>query len=81
MSIVYNKLINIFSEREINFYTFKKNKIIGQATWKNIQEGKHIDTRTIDALCKFLNCQPGDILEYVESESLNSEEKQSENNN
>ena len=35
---------------------------------KNIQEGKHIDTRTIDALCKFLNCQPGDILEYVEEE-------------
>ena len=29
----------------------------------------NIDTRTIDRLCKVLDCQPGDIMEYVEDES------------
>ena len=24
-----------------------------------------IDTRTVSRLCKLLNCQPGDIMEYV----------------
>ena len=41
---------------------------MGQATWKKIHEGGHIDTRTIESLCCYLNCQPGDILEYIPEE-------------
>ena len=48
----------------ITSYTVKKDKIIGQATYKKILEGGDIDTRTIAKLCELLNCQPGDILEY-----------------
>ena len=29
---------------------------------------KAIRLRTLDAICKVLNCQPGDILEYAEDE-------------
>ena len=66
MTISYTKLLRIFSQRGITSYTLtKKDKIIGQATYKNIHDGKHIDTRTIDALCKYLEVQPADILEYV----------------
>lgn len=43
----------------------KKYKIVGQATWKKIHDGGHVDTRTIEAFCKLLHCQPGDIIEYV----------------
>ncbi len=78
MPISYNKLLEIFEKRQITSYTLtKKDKIIGQATWKNIHEGKHIDTRTIESLCKYLNCQPGDILEYVpdNTNAHNSESK------
>lgn len=66
MSISYRKLLDMFKERGETSYTLtKKNKIIGQATWKKIKEGGHIDTRTIETLCNYLNCQPGDILEYI----------------
>lgn len=64
MGIKYEKMLQIFQERGITSYTMKKEKIIGQATWKKIQEGGDIDTRTIGALCEYLNCQPGDLLEY-----------------
>lgn len=68
MPISYSKLLKIFAEKGITSYTVtKKDKIIGQATWKKINDGGHIDTRTIEALCKYLGCQPGDIIEYVES--------------
>lgn len=30
------------------------------------QKGKAIRFSTLDALCRELHCQPGDILEYVE---------------
>lgn len=66
--ISYEKLIKKLEEEHITTYTIKKNRIIGQATWKKIHEGGDIDTRTINALCKHLKCQPGDILEYVEDD-------------
>ena len=64
MPIKYDKLINLMKQAGITSYTGKKDKIIGQATYKKILEGGDIDTRTIAKLCELLNCQPGDILEY-----------------
>lgn len=31
-----------------------------------LDKTKRVDTETINRLCQFLNCQPGDIMEYVE---------------
>lgn len=68
MSIKYDKLLKLMSEKGITSYTIKKDNIIGQATLKKIKEGGDIDTRTIDKLCRLLNCQPGDLLEFVDEE-------------
>lgn len=66
MGISYKKMLALLEQKNETSYTLtKKNKIIGQATWKKINEGGHIDTRTIEALCKYLDCQPGDLMEYV----------------
>ena len=32
-------------------------------------KAKAVRFSTLDAICKALNCQPGDILEYVEEEN------------
>ena len=63
--ISYEKMLKLFDERKITSYTMKKDNVIGQASWKKIHEGGHIDTRTLDALCNYLDCQPGDLLEFV----------------
>lgn len=68
MPIKYDKLIALMRDRGITSYTLKRDNIIGQATYKKIMEGGDIDTRTIAKLCKLLECQPGDILEYVPEE-------------
>lgn len=68
MAITYRKLIKLFAERGITSYTMKKENIIGQSAWKKIHEGGNIDTRTIAALCEYLGCQPGDLMEYVRDE-------------
>ena len=65
MSIKYDKLFILFKEKGITSYTMKKDNIIGQATFKKIKDGGEIDTRTISKLCALLDCQPGDIMEYV----------------
>ncbi len=67
MSISYSKLINLLEDKKISIYKLKTDKIIGTATIDKIRKGNgHIDTRSIESICKYLNCQPGDIMEYVE---------------
>lgn len=66
--ISYKKLLQLCEERNINSYTMKKNKIIGQAAWISLKEGKDVRVSTINALCKYLDCQPGDLLEYIPDE-------------
>ena len=76
MPIKYDKLVVLLEQKGITSYTLKTkyNNIIGQATFKKIKEGGDIDTRTIAKLCELLNCQPGDILEYVPDSSGGTDE-------
>ena len=49
-----------------NIYSLRKDKVVGTETIKKLQQGYGIiDTRTISNLCEYLNCQPGDLMEYV----------------
>lgn len=65
MPIVYGKLLNLMKQKGITSYTIRQNNIIGQATLTKIKNGGDIDTRTIAKFCELLDCQPGDILEYI----------------
>lgn len=74
MPIVYKKLFALLVERGISVYRLKKDKVIGTATLDKIRKGDgHIDTRSIAAICEYLNCQPGDIMEYVPAEETTEE--------
>lgn len=48
--------------------TGKKQKdlkeILSPATINKLRKNQIVTTDTIDKLCVFLNCQPGDILEF-----------------
>lgn len=69
MPISYKKMLQLFSEKGVTSYTFRKEKIAGQSTWKKIHENGNIDIKTLESICKYLNCQPGDILEYIPEEN------------
>ena len=46
-------------------YDLRKEQIVGVATIEKMRKGTgHIDTRSIEKLCEYLDCQPGDIMEY-----------------
>lgn len=68
MAISFKKLTAIFREKNITSYTIKKEKIISSGVYDKLtkQENPRVDTDTINNLCKYLGCQPGDIMEYVE---------------
>ncbi|MDD6219570.1 MAG: helix-turn-helix transcriptional regulator [Clostridia bacterium] len=47
-------------------YRIRKEKIFGEATVQKFRNAKLVSLENIATLCKLLNCQPGDIMEYVE---------------
>lgn len=73
MPIVYNKFFDLLKAKGVTMYTLRKDKVIGVASMEKMRKGEgHIDTRSIERLCEYLDCQPGDIMEYVKTtEKLN----------
>ena len=69
MPINFYRLFQMLKDRNISIYKLKADKVIGTATLDKLRKGEgHIDTRSIESICRYLNCQPGDIMEYVEEE-------------
>jgi len=67
MSICYDKLFVLLKEKDYSTYRIRQENIVSQAALTKMKNGSgDIDTRTINRLCKVLQCQPGDIMEYVE---------------
>jgi len=66
MSIRYDKLFALLKEKGYSTYRIRQENIVSQAALTKMKNGTgDIDTRTIERLCAVLNCQPGDIMEYV----------------
>lgn len=66
MPIKYDKLLKLLEENGYTSYKLKKENVIGQATLTAIKKGTGgLDHRSIAKFCQLLNCQPGDIMEYV----------------
>jgi len=64
--ISYDKLFELLKEKGINTTRIRKENIIGQGTLTAIKKGTGgLDAKTIAKLCALLDCQPGDIMEYV----------------
>lgn len=67
MAIKYK--VNILDElKKIGFssYKLRKDKIIGEAMIQKLRNGDLISWSCINKICELLECQPGDILEYVD---------------
>lgn len=69
MGIVVN-LDVVMAKRKIGVSELAKEIDITMANLSILKNNKAKAVRftTLDALCKALHCQPGDILEYVEDE-------------
>lgn len=52
-------------------YTLREKKLLSQSTLQKLRDGKGLAWDNIERLCKLLDCQPGDILEYVTDEQRN----------
>ena len=43
----------------------REEKLIGQSYLQQIRHGELVSWKTIETLCRLLECQPGDLIEFT----------------
>lgn len=61
--------INVLEELKENGYNttkLRKEKLLNESAIQSLRRNEMVGIKSIDFICRLLNKQPGDILEYVE---------------
>ena len=43
----------------------RNEKLMGESYMTQLRRGEMVSWKTIETICRLLNCQPGDFIEYV----------------
>lgn len=65
--ISYEPFWNTLRSSGESTYTLIKNHRISSSTIDKLRKNKPLNTTTVNDLCRILNCQVSDIMEYVPS--------------
>lgn len=66
MAIKYKiDVVQALKDKGYTSYSIRKNNIMGQATYSQLRHGELVSWATMNTLCELLDCQPGDLIEYV----------------
>ena len=71
MAIRYK--VDIMAELKKKGYSstkIREEKLIGQSYLQQIRHGELVSCKTIDTICSLLECQPGDLIEYVKEDGV-----------
>lgn len=70
MSMKYKfNILAALREKGYKSTKLRNEKIFGESTMQKFRTGEMVSTDNIGRLCELLDCQPGDILEYVQEEN------------
>ena len=66
--IVYDNFWRTLKASRESTYTLIKKHNISSSTIDKLRKNKPVTTTTINDLCRILNCDVGDIMEYIPSD-------------
>ena len=58
-------VIAVLKEAGYNTNRIMKEKIMGEAMLQKIRSGQMVSWATLETICSLLECQPGDLIEFV----------------
>jgi len=66
MSVIYKfDILQELKSSGYSTYKLRKEKHLGEATIQKLRKRELVSWDNIDTICRLLNKQPGDILEYI----------------
>lgn len=66
--ISYKRLQKLLIDRDIKKQELMKRTGISSATMAKLNTNEYVSLEVIDKICAALNCQPGELLEYIGDE-------------
>lgn len=63
--ICFNRLWETMKRKNISTYYLREKSGIDSKTVRRLKNNENIETKTLDKLCRALDCDITDILEYV----------------
>ena len=66
----YAKLWLLLDKKGMQRTDLTKKKIISTATLAKLGKNENVNSSVIEKICEFLQCQPGDIMEYISREDV-----------
>ena len=57
-------VLQALKEKGYTTYRIRSDKILSESTVQKLRTGKPLSWENIETLCKWLNVQPGELLEY-----------------
>ena len=63
-------ILAALKEKGYNTNRIRKERLFGESTLQAFRRSELVSWMNMERLCKFLGCQPGDILEYVEDQQV-----------
>jgi len=63
--ISYKKLQKLLIDKDIKKTQLKDMIKVSSSTLARLSTNQYVSLEIIDKICEVLNCQPGDIIEYV----------------
>lgn len=76
MAIKYYKLLDMISRMEMGKEELRKKADFSSATMAKISKHEFVSLEIIDRICRALDCQPGDILEYQSDKTQGNRKSQ-----
>lgn len=61
-------VVATLKEKGYTSYKIRQEKLLSESTIQKLRSGKGVSWENIEALCRLLDCQPGDLIEYIEKE-------------
>ena len=64
----YNKLWKVMEEKGVTQYALIKKYRVSPGQITRLKRNESVSTHTIEMFCKILDCQVGEIMEYIPDE-------------
>ncbi len=59
-------ILQALKDKGYTTYRLQQDKLLANSTLQKLRDGGQLSWKNIETICRLLDCQPGDIIEYVE---------------
>lgn len=63
-------ILAALKEKGITTYKIRQEKILSESTVQKLRASKGVSWENLETLCRLLDCQPGDLVEYIKDPAV-----------